>query len=171
MERRLELIGEMTPAIWVHLIAVVLAAVIGAFVLWRRKGDARHRFFGRLWVGLMFVVALSSFFIREINDGGFSPIHALAVWTLFSLCAGVLAIRSRKPNAVRRHRSYLQSLYIAGIMIAGGFTFLPDRLLGRLTFGETFPWVNLIFVGCCAVVGTVLLFLMFLKDRAAKRGR
>ncbi|CAN0597837.1 unnamed protein product [Ectocarpus sp. 12 AP-2014] len=169
MERRLELIGEMTPAIWVHLIAVLLAGVIGAFVLWRRKGTARHKFMGRVWVGLMLVGAVSSFFIREINDGGFSPIHALSVWTLFSLCAGIIAIRSQKPNAVRRHRGHLQSLYIAGIVIAGGFTFLPDRLLGRLTFGEAFPWVNLVFVGCCAALGIWLLFLIILSDRAAKQ--
>ena len=104
MERRLELIAEMTPAVWIHLIATLAALILGAFVLWRRKGDATHRLRGRIWVGLMTVAAVSSFWIVEINEGGFSPIHGLSVWTLFSLVMGVIAIRMRSqlgPWAIR----------------------------------------------------------------------
>lgn len=49
MERRLELMGEMTPAIWIHLISAIIALVLGAFVLWRRKGDWRHKLTGHGW--------------------------------------------------------------------------------------------------------------------------
>ncbi|MEL6678558.1 MAG: DUF2306 domain-containing protein [Pseudomonadota bacterium] len=172
MDRRYELIAEMTPAIWIHLLAVLLAVVIGGWVLWRRKGDARHRLLGRSWVALMGVGALSSFWVREINAGGFSPIHALAAWTLFSLVAGVVAIRMRDrlPNAVRIHRGFLQSLYATGILIAGGFTFLPERLLGRLTFGETFPWINLVFVAVVAVGGVWMLVRTFSRREVDFRG-
>lgn len=144
MDRRLELLSDMPVVIWVHLIAALLALVIGALVLWRKKGDARHRFLGRFWVMLMLVVATSSFWIREINSGGFSPIHLLSIVSCYSVVAGVIAIRTRprSPDTLSRHRKSMQSLYVYGMLIAGGFTFLPHRLLGRLTFGETLPMIN-----------------------------
>ena len=138
MERRLELIGAMTPAIWIHLVAAAAALTLGAAVLWRRKGDRRHRLAGRAWVALMLVVAGSSLFIREERDGAFSAIHVLIVVTLASLTQGVLALRGAdRARAVRTHRTTMQALYAAALLIAGGFTFLPGRLLGRLVTEET----------------------------------
>ncbi|PTX56982.1 putative membrane protein [Litoreibacter ponti] len=164
MSRRLELIAEMTPAIWVHLICVVAALILGAFVLWRRKGDARHRMLGRIWVGLMAVGALSSFAIREINPGGFSPIHLLSVYTLCSLVLGVLAVRAR-PARVRAHQNFMRSLYASGLLIAGAFTFLPQRLLGRLTFGEWIPAINYGVVAVMAGIGTIILVRVMRAER------
>lgn len=149
--------------IWVHLTAVVLALVIGALVLWRRKGDARHRLWGRVWVVLMLVGAISSFWITEINDGGFSPIHLLSAYTLFCLALGIYAIRKRHrdPEAISKHRAAMQSLYAFGLLIAGGFTFLPDRLLGRLTFGETIPALNFLIVAGMVGLGVYLLWRLY----------
>lgn len=160
MERRLELISEMTPATWIHLVAAVFAIVVGGLVLFRRKGDRRHRLWGRVWVGAMAVTALSSFLIFEINDNSFSPIHGLAVYTLCSLVFGVYILRRAKPTAaaINAHRRAMQSLYAFGLLIAGGFTFLPFRLLGRLTFGETLPVINYVIVA--AMVGGGLWLLV-----------
>lgn len=171
MERRFELISEMTPAIWIHFAFVSSAVVLGAVVLFRRKGDARHRWLGRVWVSAMAVTAVSSFWIKEINEGGFSPIHLLSAWTLFALFAGIFAIRSRGwlPNAVRWHKGFLQSLYATGIAIAGGFTLLPDRLLGRLTFGEVFPLINYVLVAILASFGAWLLVRSFTKPDLSAR--
>lgn len=101
------------------------------------------------------IAAASSFWIVEINDGAFSPIHILSAYTLFALFAGLLAIRlkGRLPNAVRWHKGFFQSFYGSGLAIAGGFTLLPHRLLGRLTFGEVYPWVNYTLVGLASIVG------------------
>lgn len=169
MERRLELISEMSLATWIHLVAVVLALIIGALVLWRRKGNAQHRFWGRIWVGLMFVGAVSSFWIQEINEGSFSAIHLLSIYTLFSLGVGLYAIRNRAKmkNAVNRHKSEMQSLYALGLLIAGGFTFLPYRLLGRLTFGESTPALNLIISGAMIGTGLWLLWRLWQGRRVA----
>jgi uncharacterized membrane protein len=158
MDRRLELIAEMTPVIWIHLLSIVPALVIGAVVLFRRKGDAKHKLMGRLWVGLMVVAAISSFWITEIRDG-FSPIHALSAYTLFSVTMGVWTIRAggRTPKAINLHRDYMQSLYALGLLIAGGFTFLPNRLLGRLTFGETYPMINYAFIALMVAGGLWML--------------
>jgi len=66
------------PIMFLHLGAAILSLVLGAVVLYRRKGTASHKALGRIWVGLMLVAALSSFWILEIRDGaGFSVIHLL----------------------------------------------------------------------------------------------
>lgn len=78
MDRRLLLISEMTPAIWVHFIFVSVAVIIGGVVLWRRKSGTTHRLWGQIWVVMMAVAAISSFRITEINSGSFSPIHILS---------------------------------------------------------------------------------------------
>ena len=74
------------PAIQIHAFAAMAAFLIGAFVLWRRKGTALHRALGRIWVGLMLVVATSALFINEIRlIGPFSPIHIFVLVTYLGL--------------------------------------------------------------------------------------
>src|SRR5262245_42267426 len=71
----------------VHLSAALLALALGALVLVLPKGTRRHKLFGRLWVGLMVLIAVSSFWI------GFSWIHLLSIWTLISLACAIWFIR------------------------------------------------------------------------------
>src|SRR6185312_15735104 len=67
-----------SPVIQIRAVCAVLALLIGALQLFRRKGDRTHRGIGRAWVVLMAVVALSSFFIWTIRLWGlFSPIHLI----------------------------------------------------------------------------------------------
>ena len=56
----------MTPPITLHLIAVVPALVIGTVVLFLEKGTPRHKALGRIWVALLLVASISSFWIFEI---------------------------------------------------------------------------------------------------------
>jgi uncharacterized membrane protein len=115
----------MQPIIGLHVLAAALALFIGLAVLVRRKGTRSHRLLGRLWVGAMVAVALSSFWIFELRDGaGPSWIHALSVWTLVSLALAVWFIRR---GNVRAHQGFMvgtfAGLTIAGLL-AGGRSFL-----------------------------------------------
>ena len=161
MERRFELIGEMTPAIWIHSVAAIAALLLGAFILWRRKGTTWHRMGGRVWVALMLVVALSSFFISEIRQvGPFSWIHLLSLYTLGSLAVGLGVLFRKRLAPVERiaiHRATMQNLYAGALLIAGGFTFLPDRLIGRLTFGESYPLINVAIAVAMVLAGVWLI--------------
>jgi uncharacterized membrane protein len=119
----------MTPAIGLHLATALAALVVGLAILARAKGTAAHKTLGRVWVGAVAATAIVSFAIR--GDGGFSWIHALSVWSLISIAMGVAAIRR---GNVQGHRAWMLSLY-AGVAIAGAFTLLPSRLLGKFVFG------------------------------------
>ncbi|AOL22348.1 putative membrane protein [Erythrobacter litoralis] len=126
--------GQTLP-IMIHLVTALAAAVLGPFILLRRKGDALHKTLGRTWAGLMLVTAITSIFIRSPGAGiagtGFSWIHLFTVWTLAALPVAVWGARS---GNIRLHRSGMIGLYV-GLLIAGGFTLIPGRLLGRWVFG------------------------------------
>jgi uncharacterized membrane protein len=125
----------LTVPIMIHLVTALAAAVLGPFILSRRKGDALHKALGRTWAGLMLVTAITSIFIRSPGAGiagtGFSYIHLFTVWTLAALPVAVWGARS---GNIRLHRSGMIGLYV-GLLIAGGFTLIPGRLLGGLVFG------------------------------------
>lgn len=122
-----------SPAIQLHVAAVVPAALIGGAILIMRKGTYLHRMAGRLWIALMVLTALSSFFIHEINlFFGFSPIHILSVVVLVS---AVEVVRSARRRNFVRHQRLVKSLYFGAIGIAGLFTLLPGRIMHEVVFG------------------------------------
>ncbi len=122
----------MSAAITLHLIGAVIALVLGAIVLILEKGTPRHKLAGRIWVALMLLVSISSFFIFEIRDpAGPSPIHLLSIWTLIALSFALYHIRRGNRRA---HRSFMIGTYV-GLVIAGALAFAPGRELGRLVFG------------------------------------
>jgi uncharacterized membrane protein len=118
-----------TPTIIAHLAAAVLALIIGTAVLFRRKGTTSHVWLGRTWVALMTAVAVGSYWIQ--SSGGFSWIHLLSTYTLITLVIGVHAIRTGNRE---RHAAYMKGTFV-GLTIAGLFTLLPSRLLGKWFFG------------------------------------
>ena len=55
-----------------HIIFALLAVSFGTRNLISKKGDNKHKVIGWIWVLLMFYVAISSYWIRELNDGNYS---------------------------------------------------------------------------------------------------
>lgn len=131
---------DLTPTIAVHMTAALGALATGPVALWaRRAGQQRpvlHRAFGYAWVTFMLVTALSAVFIRDHalpNIGGYTPIHLLVPVTLASLAA---AFHQLAKGNVRGHRLVMQNLYLGACIVAGAFTLLPNRMLGRLVWGS-----------------------------------
>jgi uncharacterized membrane protein len=70
------------PVIQIHAFAAMAAFALGIVQLTAPKGTLPHRTIGWIWVILMALIALSSFFINEIKlIGPFSPIHLLSIFT------------------------------------------------------------------------------------------
>ncbi|UAK24812.1 DUF2306 domain-containing protein [Sphingomonas nostoxanthinifaciens] len=119
-------------SVWmaIHLATIVPAVPLGAVMLLRPKGDRLHRRLGWLWCGLMVAGALSSFGIRA-RTGHLSPIHILSVLTLVTVPRAIVAARRGR---IETHRRMMTILY-AALVIAGYFTLLPGRMLGRWLLG------------------------------------
>lgn len=120
-------IGDASLPIQVHLATVVISLAVTLVIALIKTGTPTHKFFGRIWVLMMAITSISSFWINEIDMfRGFSMIHLLSIFVLINLFLGVRAARAGRIAAHRRH---MRGTAIYGIGIAGAFTFLPDRLM------------------------------------------
>ncbi len=113
--------------IWIHLTTAVLALGLGSANLALAKGTYRHRVFGWAWLGAMLWVAVSSFWIRELNEGSFSWLHGLSLWTLISMAAAIVSIRRGR---VRSHAAWMIGTMI-GVAAAGAFALAPGRFIAH----------------------------------------
>jgi uncharacterized membrane protein len=121
-----------SPLVQLHLAAALGALVLTPVMAAMRKGTARHKTFGWVWVLAMAVTSVTALGIPSAFNGWrFSPIHALSLVTLFSL---TMAIRARRAGNIARHRGYMIGA-AAGLVIAGAFTLLPHRIMGQFVFG------------------------------------
>lgn len=120
-------------AVQLHALGAAAALVLGIVQFAAPKGTVPHRALGWIWVVLMAGVALSSFWITEVaGPGRFSWIHGLSVLTLVMLPVGVWEARRGRIGA---HRRTMIGLFLGGLVVAGAFTFVPPRILGRVVFG------------------------------------
>ncbi len=120
----------MSPLIAAHALGASLALALGAVNLLRStKGDRSHRVVGRVWVVAMYWTVLSSFFVREINPGGFSWIHGLSVFTFVTLSIGLWAAATGR---IETHRGFMRGSYLGTVGAFVGATAVPQRAVPRL---------------------------------------
>jgi uncharacterized membrane protein len=134
------LLGFAPPTPWVrdvavatHLLTVLPAIPLGAYVILSKKGGARHKLLGRIWLSLMFVTAISTIFIRGVNDGQFSWIH---IFTLVTFIAVPQAIVSARRGNIAQHKVHLRNFFIGALVIAGVTAFAPGRTMWQWAFGD-----------------------------------
>jgi uncharacterized membrane protein len=162
----LEPILSSPIAIQIHAFAAIAAVLLGAVVLFRRKGTPLHKLMGRIWVGLMLVVATSAIFISEIRMiGPFSPIHILIPVVYGS---AVLAIWYIRRGNVLGHRATMQSLYFGSLGLAGAFTLLPGRRMHDVLFGPEANWIPSL-VALSIVLAATAYFWWRLAPRKRRR--
>lgn len=122
-------------AIQLHAFAAMGAFALGVAQFVAPKGTLPHRTVGWIWVALMLIVAISSFWIHGQSPrlaGPFGPIHLLSIMVLLMLPIALLF--ARRHNA-RGHARTMIGIFIGGLVIAGAFTFLPSRIMHAVAFG------------------------------------
>jgi uncharacterized membrane protein len=122
------------PAIQLHAFTAMAAFALGAVQLSAPKGTLPHRTAGWVWVALMVIVAVSSFFIHDLRVwDAWSPIHLLSVFTLAML---PLAVMHARRHRVDRHRRAMIAIFVGALVIAGVFTLAPGRIMHAVVFGN-----------------------------------
>jgi len=115
---------------YVHLATVFPCLLIGGWLLIRPKGTPVHRLLGRIYVVLMIATALVTLAMpAEVGPrllGHLGYVHLFSVLVLVSI---PLAVRGARRGSIRTHRSHMLGVYFGGILVAGGFTLMPGRLL------------------------------------------
>lgn len=144
-----------------HVAAALVSVSLGVVQLARRKGDARHRHLGRVWVVLMLWTAVSSFWIRHLRDGAFSWLHVLSLVTLVTVTLGVVGIRR---GDLRAHRANMVGSWL-GSAIAMVFALaLPTRMIPTFAVDEPLGAAAALLVLALTVVAVVAA-----GDRLARR--
>jgi uncharacterized membrane protein len=124
---------DAAPAIPLHALAAMAAFVLGVVQFAAPKGTMPHRAIGAIWVALMTMVAISSFWINQIRlVGPWSRIHLLSIFTLLML---PLAIWKAHTHQVAAHRRIMIYLFSGALVVAGLFTLVPGRIMHAVVFG------------------------------------
>jgi uncharacterized membrane protein len=126
-------LGPLREESWLvqfHVVTVAMALVLGAIQFVLPKGRAVHRTFGWLWAAAMFSTAIATFFIRDMRDGQFSPIHIFSVMTFIGVPLALWLARVK----VMSHARAMVGLYI-GLVIAGVTAIAPGRVIWNMFFG------------------------------------
>ncbi len=150
-------------AIQIHATAAIAAMVLGALVLFRKKGTPLHKAMGRVWAVLMLVVATSAVFINEIRlIGPFSPIHAFVLLTYVGIAAGIWHIRR---GNVLAHQATMKSVYLGALLLTGAFTLLPGRRMHDVLFGAESGWLPSLIAVPLALALTAWLWFRLMPRR------
>jgi uncharacterized membrane protein len=156
---------QATLPIQIHATTAILATVLGAFVLFRRKGTPLHRLLGKLWVVLMVITATSAIFVNEMRIiGPFSPIHLFVLLTYAGLWQGLRDIRR---GNVAGHRANMQAVYLNALLLAGAFTLLPGRRMHDVLFGEESGWTPSLVAIPLALATVAVLWLRLMPRKSA----
>jgi uncharacterized membrane protein len=125
---------DAAPATRLHAFAAMTAFALGIVQLSAPKGTLPHRTIGWIWVTLMAIISLSSFWIHELRLWGpWSPIHLLSIFTLVTL---PLAVWAAHRHAVDHHRRAMTAIFFGALLIAGLFTLVPGRIMYKVVFGS-----------------------------------
>ena len=121
---------------YIHLATIGPAFLLGTWLLFNRKGTPLHKALGKIYMILMLLTAVITLFMSAevgptlFNHFGF--IHLLSFLVLYSVPTAYMAARNHQ---VSKHRGNMIGLYVGGLLIAGGFTLMPGRLLHGWLFG------------------------------------
>lgn len=126
-------LGPLMAESWLvqfHVVTVAAALLLGPVQFLLPKGTGLHRTFGWIWAAAMFATAIATFFIRDMRDGQFSPIHIFSVMTFVGVPLALWLARVK----VMSHARAMTGLYI-GLVIAGVTAIAPGRVIWNMFFG------------------------------------
>jgi uncharacterized membrane protein len=127
-------IRDASLAIQIHLATVIPAFFMGTWLIFfSRKGARPHRRIGVAYLVLMTVTATAAIFIRELRHGSFSLLHLFVLLTYWGVFGAIWNLRRKN---IRGHQRAMIGLYVGGLLIAGGLTFYPGRIMYRVFFGH-----------------------------------
>jgi len=119
-----------------HLGTLAPAFVLGTYLLINRKGTPAHQLLGKLYMGLMLFTATVTLFMEAqvgpILLNHFGYLHLLSLLVLRTVPLAYMA--ARRGN-IKAHKRHMIGMYIGALLLAGGFTLMPGRLMYMWLFG------------------------------------
>jgi uncharacterized membrane protein len=130
----------------VHLIAGILAVILGGAVLVLQKGSALHKKIGYAYCASMVVLIVTSFMIYRLFNG-FGVFHFFSIVAIFSLVMGMAPMfkKKRTPADYETHftRMYFSVVGLYAAFAAESFVRIPK--LG--SFWQVVAWSFVLVLG------------------------
>ncbi len=145
-----------SPTGFIHLLAALIALIFGTLVLASRKGTARHKKLGYIYVVSMVALNVTSYLIYNLF-GKWGAFHYAAVVSTFTLLAGFIPVVTQKP---RNSWVYLHISFMYYSVI-GLYAAFASEVLVRIP-GVGFWWV---VMGATVVVMMAGIATFQLKSR------
>jgi uncharacterized membrane protein len=121
--------------IYLHLLTVLPAFLLGTYLLLNQKGTNIHRFLGKFYLALMLITAIIVMFMpAKVGPsflGHFGFIHLLALVVIYCVPSAYFAARQ---GNIKKHQANMLGVYVGGLLVAGAFALLPGRLLHTWIF-------------------------------------
>ena len=134
---------DILPLGWVHLIASLIALVLGLLIVVRPKGTTVHKLRGRIYVVAIVVTSITALGIYRL--GSFFFAHWFGVAALIVTTVGITAAHFKVPRTGWMHLHLTCMLASFYILIGGGVNevFLRINFLRRLVPNLNSPTVGL----------------------------
>ncbi len=147
---------DTTPGA-IHFLLAVICLVLGAFVLFSRKGNTRHRVLGSLWLVLMITVNTSALSMYEVS-GRVNLFHFFAVLSLATIIPGYVNVRryalTGKRDYLIAHRVWMTWGYF-GLANAGAWQII-NRLIHTFVGPGHFDTVIIVLVGATILASVAM---------------
>ncbi len=117
----------------VHILAGLLAILLGVYQLARPKGDSIHRKLGYVWIALLLVDAATAWFLYSMP--GFrmkNPVHLLSVLAPLFVVAGVMTARLHYRKL---HGAIMMLTFFLYMVVVFALTFNPGRVMNLIMKG------------------------------------
>ena len=154
-----------------HTAAAVIALILGPVLFLRVKGDKPHRQFGYAYVAAMLVVCLAGLPMRGFM-GTISPFHVLAIVSLVTVTAGLIAAivsaRSRggRDGMLYAHMKFMAWSYIG--LVAAGLAQFGSRVAAGYGLGGFEIGVSIAVVSLATCFAGATLVNLNAKSLAAR---
>lgn len=133
-----------------HTLTAIFAMIFGLMVIFKKKGTKSHKVIGYLYVIMMILLNVTSFFI--VNFGGFSLFHFFAIFSLLTVLAGIIpAYRKSKGWYVKHY--YFMSWSVVGLFSAF-WAEVGTRFVGNM---QEFWWMVALASGLTAFIGAIII--------------
>jgi uncharacterized membrane protein len=135
----------------------VLALMLGAWIFLATKGTRAHVRAGWAYVGSMACLNGSALALYNLT-GGFNTFHALAIFSLATVAAGVVQVlgRRRWRKWMWRHYQYMAWSYVGLLAATCNEAFVRVPPLQHLAAGTAAPLPLLGMVAIVALSGAVI---------------
>ena len=133
----------------IHLIFSVLAMILGAMVIFSKKGTNRHKKIGYGYSITMVVCITTAFMIYRLFDG-WGIFHYMAVVSAFSLILGIIPAILRRP---KKHWIGLHYGFMYWSVVGLYAAFISETITRtRITDMTTFSIILFVYFGLCSYI-------------------